>query len=90
MASAVMPYYTISFQQDPDGENVGNAFSHYFITKLLREKYNYDGVVCTDWGVTRPEVEMAGFGASPWGVESLTEAERHYKILHSSQRQYCR
>lgn len=81
MASAVMPYYTISFDQNPDGENVGNAFSPYFITKLLREKYQYDGVVCTDWGVTRAEAGMATFGATPWGVEGLTEAERHYRVL---------
>ena len=81
MASAVMPYYTISFKQNPDGENVGNAFSHYFITKLLREKYGFDGVVCTDWGVTRPEEGMANFGAAPWGVEHLTEAERHYRVI---------
>lgn len=81
MASAVMPYYTISFNQNPDGENVGNAFSPYFITKLLREKYQYDGVVCTDWGVTRAEAGMATFGATPWGVEGLTEAERHYRVL---------
>ncbi|MEL6255240.1 MAG: glycoside hydrolase family 3 N-terminal domain-containing protein [Bacteroidota bacterium] len=81
MASAVMPYYTISFEQNPEGENVGNAFSHYFITKLLRETYNYEGVVCTDWGVTRPERGMATFGSTPWGVESLTEAERHYRVI---------
>lgn len=81
MASAVMPYYTISFNQNPEGENVGNAYSHYFITKLLRETYKYDGVVCTDWGVTRDEQGMASFGAAPWGVEGLTEAERHYKII---------
>ncbi|MCB0630049.1 MAG: glycoside hydrolase family 3 protein, partial [Lewinella sp.] len=81
MASAVMPYYTISFGQNPDGENVGNAFSKYFITDQLRGKYGYDGVVCTDWGVTRPDEGMAAFGRTPWGVESLTEAERHYKII---------
>lgn len=81
MAAAVMPYYTISTGQNQDGENVGNAFSHYMITKLLREKYQYDGVVCTDWGVTRPERGMAAFGSTPWGVEGLTEAQRHYKIL---------
>ncbi len=80
-AAAVMPYYTISTNQDPDGENVGNAFSHYFITKLLRNKYQYDGVVCTDWGVTRADRGMATFGSTPWGVESLTEAERHYKVI---------
>lgn len=81
MASAVMPYYTISTGLDPSGENVGNAFSKYFITEQLREKYGFDGVVCTDWGVTRPDEGMAVFGRTPWGVENLTESERHYKIL---------
>jgi len=81
MASAVMPYYTISYKQDPGGENVGNAFSRYFITELLREKYGFDGVVCTDWGVTRADEGMAVFGRTPWGVEHLTEAERHYRVL---------
>jgi len=80
-ASAVMPYYTISTGQNPDGENVGNAFSKYFITDLLRDKYDFDGVVCTDWGVTRPDEGMDAFGRTPWGVEHLTEAERHYKII---------
>ncbi|MDG1573443.1 glycoside hydrolase family 3 N-terminal domain-containing protein [Robiginitalea sp. M366] len=80
-AAAVMPYYTISFGQDPAGDNVGNAFSKYFITDMLRGTYGYDGVVCTDWGVTRPDEGMAVFGRTPWGVEGLTEAQRHYRIL---------
>ncbi len=80
-AAAVMPYYTISLNQDPGGDNVGNAFSAYFITDQLRGKYGYDGVVCTDWGVTREDGGMAVFGATPWGVESLSVAERHYRIL---------
>ncbi|MBN1905397.1 MAG: glycoside hydrolase family 3 C-terminal domain-containing protein, partial [Deltaproteobacteria bacterium] len=80
-ASAIMPYYTISFDQNPEGENVGNAFSRYFITDFLRNKYGYDGVVCTDWGVTRDDAGMAVFGQTPWGVENLSVAERHYKVL---------
>ncbi len=80
-ASAIMPYYTISFNQNPEGENVGNAFSRYFITDLLRNRYGFDGVVCTDWGVTRDDAGMAVFGQTPWGVEDLTVAERHYKVL---------
>lgn len=80
-ASAVMPYYTISTGLDPSGENFGNAFSSYFINEMLRGKYGYDGVICTDWGVTREDEGMAVFGATPWGVEGLTEAERHYRVL---------
>ena len=81
MASAIMPYYTISFNQDPGGDNVGNAFSKYFITDILREKYGFDGVVCTDWGVTRDDAGMATFGATPWGVEHLNETEKHYRVI---------
>ncbi len=81
-ASAVMPYYTISHNQDSaHGENVGNAYSRYVIADLLRGRYGYDGVVCTDWGVTRDYASVDGFGASPWGVEGLSEAERHDKAL---------
>ena len=81
MTSAIMPYYTISYNQDPSGENVGNAFSKYFITDMLRGKYGFEGVVCTDWGVTNNDAGMAVFGRTPWGVEHLTVAERHYKVL---------
>lgn len=82
-ASAVMPYYTISFGQDKKyGENVGNGFSKYIITDLLRDKYNYDGVVCTDWLITADEgAKPDVFAGKSWGVESLTVAERHYKVL---------
>lgn len=85
-ASAVMPYYTISCNQDMKyGENVGNSYSKYLITDLLREKYNYDGVVCTDWGITDDEpqnIENLFPGGRSWGVEEgYSVAERHYKLI---------
>jgi beta-glucosidase len=89
MATAVMPYYTISFNQDTaHGENVGNAYSTYMITDLLRGTYGFDGVVCTDWGVTRDHTGLDRFGATPWGVEGLSEAERHYKALMAGTDQF--
>ena len=82
MASAVMPYYTISYGIDSKNkENVGNSFNSYIINDLLRGTYSYDGVVCTDWGVTKDETAVDGFGTTCWGVETLSVAERHYKIL---------
>ncbi|MDX2048698.1 MAG: glycoside hydrolase family 3 N-terminal domain-containing protein [Chitinophagaceae bacterium] len=83
MAAAVMPYYTISWNQDiMNKENVGNAYNKYIITGLLRKKYNYNGVVCTDWRVTGDETALSDFiGGTSWGAEKLTVAERHYKIL---------
>jgi len=83
-ASAVMPYYTISVDQDPaNGENVGNSYNKYLIQDLLRDKYGYDGVVCTDWMITGDESPSKDsfISGKPWGVEHLTVAERHYKLL---------
>lgn len=80
--SAIMPYYTISYNQATDGTNYGNNFSKYIITDLLREKYGYEGVVCTDWLVTTDEGKRPGdFKGKPWGVEDKTEVERHYTSL---------
>jgi beta-glucosidase len=82
MASAVMPYYTISYGIDKqNNENVGNSYNKYIINDLLRGKYSFDGVVCTDWGVTSDEKAVDGFGTTCWGAEKLTIAERHYKII---------
>ncbi|MBC2478458.1 glycoside hydrolase family 3 protein, partial [Clostridium beijerinckii] len=82
-ASAVMPYYTISYDQDKkNNENVGNSYSKYIINDLLREKYNYNGVVCTDWAITEDNKEMDAFiSGKCWGVENLSVEERHYKAL---------
>lgn len=83
MASAVMPYYTISWNQDTkNGENVGNSYNKYLINDLLRTKYKYDGVVCTDWGITGEHKALDQFlDGRSWGVENLSEVDRHFKIL---------
>ena len=81
MASAVMPYYTISTGIDPSGKNVGNSFSNYIINELLRGKYGYDGVVCTDWNITYDNARIDTFDGKCWGVEALTVAQRHYECL---------
>ncbi|MBB5644968.1 glycoside hydrolase family 3 protein [Pedobacter cryoconitis] len=81
-AAAVMPYYTITSGQDPSGQNVANGYSKYMITDLLRKKYNYDGVVCTDWLITGNEGATPDiFAGKPWGAEALTINERHYKVI---------
>jgi beta-glucosidase len=81
-ASAVMPYYTISYNQDTvNGENVGNSYSSYLINDLLRGTYGYDGVVCTDWGVTNDYTAVDGFATTCWGVENLTVEQKHYKLI---------
>ena len=81
--AAIMPYYTISYNQDvKNHENVGNNYSSYIIGDLLRDKYHFNGVVCTDWNVTHDEAGIDQFrGGKCWGVENLSVAERHYKVL---------
>jgi beta-glucosidase len=83
MAAAVMPYYTISYNRDnKNKENEGNSYNAYLITDLLRKKYGFDGVVCTDWLVTADEGKSPDiFAGKSWGMESKSIAERHYKIL---------
>jgi beta-glucosidase len=89
-ASAIMPYYTVSWGIDrKNGENVGNSYSKYIITDLLREKYGYDGVVCTDWLITAdPGPIDVFFAGKSWGVEKLSVTERHYKILMAGADQF--
>lgn len=84
-AAAVMPYYTVSYDQDRvDGENVGNSYSRYIIADLLRRDQNYDGIVCTDWGITGdPSPDVGAFASRCYGVENLTVAQRHLRIIEN-------
>lgn len=83
MASAVMPYYTISWNQDPSGENVGNGFSKYIIQNLLRDNNQFEGVVCTDWGIPRNYKYVYRHIGTPWGMETSTPAERMLKCFEA-------
>ena len=79
--AAIMPYYTISYNQDPSGENVGNALSKYMITDLLRGKYGYEGVICTDWRVAEKYVDHRTSNGKPYGMEHLPVEEYFYHAL---------
>ena len=85
MAAAVMPYYTIS---TGEGENVANGYNKYLITDVLRGTYGYDGVLCTDWGITRDITSVYKFEGKPFGVENLSVAERHYKAIQAGMDQF--
>ena len=82
-AAAIMPYYTISYGIDPSGENVANGYSRYIITDLLREKYGFDGVVCTDWTITADNPSVETMNGKPWGVEDLSVDERHFQAIYA-------
>ncbi|HWS31435.1 MAG TPA: glycoside hydrolase family 3 N-terminal domain-containing protein [Actinoplanes sp.] len=78
----VMPYYGM-----PVGtgyEEVGFSFSHGIIEGLLRQRYGFDGVVCTDWGLVTDAVIMGSdMPARAWGVEHLDRHSRVLKILEA-------
>ena len=89
MASAVMPIYSILWNQDPSGENVGGSYSRWLIQQQLRDEARFEGVVCTDWGITQDmKVLDSPRGGKPWGMEAFSEAERHYKILQAGVDQF--
>ncbi len=88
-ASAVMPYYTISYNQNGgSGSNRGNSYNRYLITDLLRGVYHYDGVVCTDWGITNDVTDPGNFEGKCWGAENLSIAQRHYEIIKAGVDQF--
>lgn len=84
----IMPYYGM-----PVGlpiEEVGFGFNKDVITGLLREKYGFDGVVCTDW-MLLSSVSMAGremIEAKCWGVEDLSIEERAKKAIDAGVDQF--
>lgn len=88
MASAIMPIYSILWNQNPNGENVGGSYSKWMITEQLREKYHFDGVACTDWNIMFDNPSVESFGGMCWGVENVPVAERHFMILEAGVDQF--
>jgi beta-glucosidase len=78
----IMPYYGM-----PIGlgyEEVGFGFNKEIITGLLRGKYGFDGVVCTDYGLVNDKwIRGGNLEAMAWGVEHLITGERVQKILNA-------
>jgi beta-glucosidase len=84
----LMPYYGIAVDQT--SENVGMSFNKEIIQGLLRDEYQYDGLVCTDWGI------VEGFGAlgiemfegPGWGVDDLDVKARIKKVIDAGVDQF--
>jgi len=87
-AAAVMPYYTISYNQDPSGGNYGNSYSKYMITDLLRNTYGFDGVVCTDWNIVYDVSSPYSFGGMCWGVENIHITDRFIQLIANGVTQF--
>ena len=86
-ARQMMPYYGMPV--GTEYEEVGFGFNKSVITGLLRERYGFDGLVCTDWGlINDSEIFGQPFPARAWGVEDLTPRERMKKVLDAGADQF--
>jgi beta-glucosidase len=86
-SASIMPYYGVPVDQTD--ENVAMSYNKAIITGLLREKYGYDGVICTDWGlITDVMIGDAVWPARAWGVEQLSAVQRVRKALDAGVDQF--
>jgi beta-glucosidase len=78
----MMPYYGRPI--GTEWEEVGFGFNHDVITGLLRGRYGFDGVVCTDWGLIH-DIDLGGtpWEAKAWGVEHLSFDDRVLKAIEA-------
>jgi beta-glucosidase len=93
--AGVMPTYNILEGLKLNGaeiEQVGAGFSRELIIDLLQGTHNYQGLVLSDWAITRDLTVSGRTGVPPqtpadiamcWGVEDLSRAERFAKGLNA-------
>lgn len=96
----VMPTYPILKGATVNGEPVeavGAGFNRQILTDLLRDQYNFQGVILSDWAITRDcgaeckdptEPHTVAEIATPWGVESLSPYQRFVKGVNAGLDQF--
>ncbi|MDB4583404.1 glycoside hydrolase family 3 C-terminal domain-containing protein [Draconibacterium sp.] len=75
--SAAMTNYSIGIEADGSpvgGERIATSYSPYKINHLLREKYDWDGYILTDFGILT---------SKNYGVEKLTPVEKRLATLEA-------
>jgi len=97
-AAGVMPTYSILKDLKVNGqtvEQVGAGHNEFLLQTLLKQKYKFDGVITSDWGIVnncpaacltnRPPASFIGpWGAGmPWGVEDLTLPQRYASTINA-------
>jgi beta-glucosidase len=83
----VMPYYGMPV--GTEHEEVGFGFNRGVVTGLLRDRYRFEGVVCSDWGLlTDTVIEGVPWPARAWGAEHLSTGERALKVIEAGVDQF--
>lgn len=92
--AAVMPAYSILQELELDGaplEQVGVGYNRKLLTGVLRGDLGFDGVIVSDWAITKdcsvecveghPEGEPPSFAtvSTAWGVRDLSVTQRFAK-----------
>ncbi|MFT4295866.1 MAG: glycoside hydrolase family 3 N-terminal domain-containing protein [Micropruina sp.] len=83
-ATAVMSSYSIAIAKNGKpltGNRVGSAYDKVKIDGLRNA--GYDGVICTDWGVTTGYTDPNSIFGMAWGMEKASVEERHYAVLRA-------
>ncbi|MDG2303271.1 MAG: glycoside hydrolase family 3 N-terminal domain-containing protein [Candidatus Binatia bacterium] len=84
----MMPYYGVPVGQT--SEDVAMGFNRDVITGLLRDRFGFDGVVCTDWQIVAPKgagpIEV--IHARSFGVDDLSIPQRYRKALDAGVDQF--
>lgn len=81
---SAMSSYSIAIAKDGSpltGNRVGSAYDKVKID--VARKAGYDGVICTDWGVTTGYTDPNSRFGMAWGMERATVNERHYAVLRA-------
>jgi len=90
--SGVMPAYSILRDLAHDThvmEPVGGAFNKYLLTDLLRDRYGFQGMILSDWGIIEDcpgdcmDGTNGGLVGMPWGMENATKLERYVKAVQA-------
>ena len=101
-AAGVMPAYPILLGTGPDGkplEQVGPGFSKQLLQDMLRGREGFDGLILSDWAITRdcPAGCRNPTSAAPqqpqdiatsWGVEDFSVDQRYVRGLEAGLDQF--
>lgn len=82
--SSMMTSYSIQLDAEGNplyGEEFEASAYNEDLVQDLRDTYDFDGILVTDWGVTGENTNTFGEMGSSYGHEGTTDAEKHFEIV---------